>query len=330
MTDSFTPPPTEEKSRPRLGTFLTANRTRLIVTAGALALLAGAPAAFGAVLTPQAASSVTSIVAETPAPSASAESASSTDASAADAATVASPAPSADPAPAPAAAPAEAPAEAPAPPAEAPAPAPAPPSNDYTVASGDTAGSIASNHGVNLNDMLAANGLGTWSVIYPGQVLKLTGPPVAVQAPASAVAPAAAPTTWQAPAPRAAAPAPAAAAPAPAPAPAPAVRTIYVAASGGQAMVDRCIGPIHFTPDDAWSLFIVEHDGCGGWARFSGIQVGETVNISGYGTYTVTGRGSVPNPGTTADVSRVLGGMPRAVLQTCIPGTSQMLVIGLN
>lgn len=108
------------------------------------------------------------------------------------------------------------------------------------------------------------------------------------------------------------------------------MRTIFVAGSGGQAMVDRCIGPIHFTPTDAYSLFITEHDFCGGWARFSGIAVGETVSIPGYGTYTATARGQVPNPGTTNDVIRVFGGFPRAILQTCIPGTSQMLLIALN
>ncbi|HEX9087832.1 MAG TPA: LysM domain-containing protein [Arthrobacter sp.] len=203
--------------------------------------------------------------------------------------------------------------EAPAP--EAPVPAEAP-SNDYSVQSGDTVDTIAAAHGVDTYGMLAANGLGIYSVIVPGQVLKLAGPAISV--PAYTPAPESAP----APAGRAAAPAPVAAAPA--------GRTIYVAGSGGQGMVDRCIGPIHFTPDDAWSLFIVEHDSCGGWARFSGIGVGETVTIAGYGTYTVTGRGQVPNPGTTGNVVAALGSMPRAVLQTCIPGTNQMLVIGLN
>jgi LysM repeat protein len=214
---------------------------------------------------------------------------------------------------------------APAPPPEpvpAPEPAPAPPAdtNLYTVAPGDTVGGIAARYGVDMNAMLAANGLGMYSIIVPGQTLKLTGPAVAAPAPAPAVA--------------AAAPVAAAPAPAPAPAPmiqaAPAVRTIYVAGAGGQSMVDACIGPIHYTPNDGYSLFITEHDFCGGWARFSGIGVGETVSIPGYGTYTATARGQVPNPGTTNDVIRVFGGFPRAILQTCIPGTSQMLLIALN
>lgn len=190
------------------------------------------------------------------------------------------------------------------------APAKAPAATTYTVVAGDTVGSIAARFGVDVNSMLAANGLGPYSVIVPGQILKLSGPAVAV--PKTAAAPA--PATVQAPA----------------PAPAPAVRTIYVAGAGGQALVDSCIGPIHFTPTDGYSLFITEHDFCGGWARFSGIGVGERVDIPGYGSYTVAARSQVPNPGTTNDVAAVFGGFPRAVLQTCIPGTTQMLVIALN
>lgn len=213
-------------------------------------------------------------------------------------------------------APAPAPAEAVAP-APEPAPAPAGDPNLYTVAPGDTVGGIAARYGVDTNAMLAANGLGVYSIIVPGQILKLTGPAVEVSAPAPA---AASPAYVPAPSPVQAAPVQAA----------PAVRTIYVAGAGGQSMVDACIGPIHFTPNDGYSLFITEHDFCGGWARFSGIGVGETVSIPGYGTYTATARGQVPNPGTTNDVIAVFGGFPRAILQTCIPGTSQMLLIALN
>ena len=221
-----------------------------------------------------------------------------------------------------AAAPVEAP-PAPEPPPPAPEPAPAAPAGDpnlYTVVPGDTVGAIAARFGVDLNTMLAANGLGGYSVIFPGQTLKLTGPAVPMPEPAPAPAPAAAP-----------APAYVQAAPAPAFVPAaPAVRTIYVAGAGGQALVDSCIGPIHYTPNDGYSLFITEHDFCGGWARFSGIGVGETISIPGYGTYTATARGQVPNPGTTNDVIAAFGGFPRAILQTCIPGTNQMLLIALN
>jgi hypothetical protein len=230
------------------------------------------------------------------------------------------PAPAAPEAAAPAPAPEPAPAPAPEP-EPAPAPAPAGDPNLYTVVPGDTVGAIAASHGVDMTAMLAANGLGPFSIILPGQTLVLTGPPVAAPAPASPVS---APAAASVPA-----PAPAAAAPAPVPA-APSVRTIYVAGAGGQGMVDACIGPIHYTPNDGYSLFITEHDFCGGWARFSGIGVGETVSIPGYGTYTVSARGQVPNPGTTNDVIAVFGGFPRAILQTCIPGTSQMLLIALN
>lgn len=225
-------------------------------------------------------------------------------------------------APAPAAPEAAVPAEpAPAPaPEPAPAPAPAGDPNLYTVVPGDTVGAIAASHGVDMNAMLAANGLGAFSIIVPGQTLLLTGPPVAAPA---AVSPVSAPAPASIPAPAAAA------APAPAPV-APSVRTIYVAGAGGQALLDACIGPIHYTPNDGYSLFITEHDFCGGWARFSGIGVGETVSIPGYGTYTVSARGQVPNPGTTNDVVAVFGGFPRAILQTCIPGTSQILLIALN
>lgn len=220
---------------------------------------------------------------------------------------------------------AKAPAKAPAPVRKAaPTPAKAPSANTYTVVAGDTVGSIAARSGVDVNSMLAANGLGAYSIIVPGQTLKLTGPAVAVPKAAAAPAPAPAPARVAPAAPAQAAPA------APAPAPAPAVRTIYVAGAGGQALVDSCIGPIHFTPTDGYSLFITEHDFCGGWARFSGIGVGERVDIPGYGSYTVAARSQVPNPGTTNDVAAVFGGFPRAVLQTCIPGTSQMLVIALN
>ncbi|SKB40449.1 Zonula occludens toxin [Arthrobacter sp. 31Cvi3.1E] len=310
------------------------SKSKLMIAGAVLALLALIPLLFGVVnWATQPASveqSVSNEQAAAPEASPSSDAASTPSADAAPAAQAA-PAAAAPAAEVPAAAP---PAEAapaavpavvaePAPAAEA---APAPPAGDpnlYTVASGDTVGSIAARFGVDVNAMLAANGLGAYSVIVPGQVLKLTGPPVAPVAPPAAV---------QAPVAQAqAAAAPAVvAAPAPAPAPAPAVRTIYVAGAGGQSLVDACIGPINYTPTNAYAVFITEHDFCGGWARFSGIGVGETVSIPGYGTFTATGRGQVPNPGTTNDVAAVFGGFPAVVLQTCIPGTNQMLVIALN
>lgn len=311
------------------------SKSKLMIAGAVLAILALIPVIFGVVNwaanptgTDQTVSNQQAAAPEA-VPSAPASSAAAT-APAQDAGAQVAPAaaPAAD---VPAAVPAAEPAAAPAPAAEAaPVAEPAPPAapagdpNLYTVVSGDTVGSIAARFGVDVNAMLAANGLSAYSVIVPGQVLKLTGPPVA---PVAAAAPVQAPVAQ---APVAAAPAAPAVVAAPAPAPAPAVRTIYVAGAGGQSLVDACIGPINYTPTNAYALFITEHDFCGGWARFSGIGVGETVSIPGYGTFTATGRGQVPNPGTTNDVAAVFGGFPAVVLQTCIPGTNQMLVIALN
>lgn len=90
-------------------------------------------------------------------------------------------------------------------PAPVPAPAPAPPSSGgstYVVRSGDTLSAIASRHGVSLKDVLAWNGLGMHSIIYPGQKIKVGGG----AAPAPAPAPSA-PTPAPAPAPAPSAPA---------------------------------------------------------------------------------------------------------------------------
>lgn len=45
----------------------------------------------------------------------------------------------------------------------------------YTVQSGDTLSAIASSQGVSLNALMNANGLSASSIIYPGDVLKLSG-----------------------------------------------------------------------------------------------------------------------------------------------------------
>jgi LysM repeat protein len=66
------------------------------------------------------------------------------------------------------------------------------PPAEYTVASGDTISSIASTFGLATASLLALNGLGWSSLIFPGQVLNLTGatatpaPPVAPTPPAAA------------------------------------------------------------------------------------------------------------------------------------------------
>ncbi|WP_313356175.1 LysM peptidoglycan-binding domain-containing protein, partial [Microbacterium sp.] len=71
-------------------------------------------------------------------------------------------------------------------------PAVAPPS-DYTIRPGDTVWSIAAGHGVTAADLLAWNGLGWRSVIFPGQTLRVSpasAPPAAVPAPVPPAAPA--------------------------------------------------------------------------------------------------------------------------------------------
>lgn len=87
--------------------------------------------------------------------------------------------------------------------AAAPAPAapsaPTPSAGGYTVQGGDTISAIAKSHGVTVNAVLSANGLGWSSVIYPGQTISIPGSaalPVEAPAPAPApVAPAPTPTT---------------------------------------------------------------------------------------------------------------------------------------
>lgn len=65
----------------------------------------------------------------------------------------------------------------------------------YTVQAGDTLGSIAAAHGVSLEVLFTANGLGYSSIIYPGQSISLGGSAAPQQfsvQPAAVVAPAAA------------------------------------------------------------------------------------------------------------------------------------------
>ena len=75
--------------------------------------------------------------------------------------------------------------------------APASTVTQHTIARGDTISAIAKRYGVATTTVLAANGLGWNSVIYPGQVISIPGQPAPVAqapAPAPVETPAAAPT----------------------------------------------------------------------------------------------------------------------------------------
>jgi len=118
--------------------------------------------------------------------------------------------------------------------------------------------------------------------------------------------------------------------PAPAPAPAaPPSAYIPVVGAGGQAAVNACQGPVHFTPVTV-SVSIAEHDYCGGWSRMSWIQPGTVVTVQGYGTFTAFQRMVVSQGASEYVVGGFAGGYPPIFLQTCIPGTSEMLLIGLH
>lgn len=126
------------------------------------------------------------------------------------------------------------------------------------------------------------------------------------------------------------APAPVRAAEPVVPAPAPvaaAGRTIHVGISGGQSTIDSCRGPVLYTP--AGMNYVAEHENCGGWDRIGTLQQGMTVTMSGLvsGTYTV---GGIINVAKGADSSALAPLMGASVmLQTCIPGTNMMVVVGL-
>lgn len=126
-------------------------------------------------------------------------------------------------------------------------------------------------------------------------------------------------------------PAPVAAKPAPAPVPAPVGRNIHVGVSGGQETVDRCIGPVLFPlPDPNIPVYIAEHDGCGGWQRIGTLTKGQTVNMSGLvkGTYTVQEIVTVKKKSNSDQIN--FSRNHSVVLQTCIPSTDWMVVVGLD
>ena len=95
------------------------------------------------------------------------------------------------------AAPAEAPSAPPAP--ITPAAPSAPAAGAYVVQGGDTISSIAQQHGLPIDAMLDANGLGWSSIIYPGQNIAIPG--TAAAAPGESAAPPAEPAPSTTPAP---------------------------------------------------------------------------------------------------------------------------------
>lgn len=108
----------------------------------------------------------------------------------------------------------------------------------------------------------------------------------------------------------------------------PAARIIHVALSGGQSVVDLGQGPVLF-PLAGWPPYVAEHDFHGGWERIGTLNYGMNVTLSGLvsGDYTVGEILNVPRGGTTADLTFTT--TPKVMLQTCIPGTTRMMVVGL-
>lgn len=136
--------------------------------------------------------------------------------------------------------------------------------------------------------------------------------PKPVEAPKAPIAPAPAPVTVQPPAPTY-------------------DRSIYVGASGGQETVDRCIGPVLFhLPDPNFPVYIAEHDGCGGWERIGTLGTGQRVRMSGLvsGDYTVQEITTVKKKSSSNQIR--FSKKHSVVLQTCIPQTDWMIVVGLD
>lgn len=104
-------------------------------------------------------------------------------------------------------------------------------------------------------------------------------------------------------------------------------RNVHVELVGGQVETDWCIGPVLF--QYASYTMVVEHDRCGGWARFGSITTGMKVNLSGVinGSYTVGEIITIPQINKLDDMR--FQKRPTVYLQTCIPGTTKSVVIGL-
>lgn len=109
-----------------------------------------------------------------------------------------------------------------------------------------------------------------------------------------------------------------------------AMREVYVGLAGGQSVVDLGRGPVLFTLPAGFPPYVVEHDLEGGWVQFGTLSAGMTVKMSGLvtGSYTVGQIINVPKGGTT-DEFKKFQVMPKVLLQTCVPGTDRMIVVGL-
>jgi hypothetical protein len=110
----------------------------------------------------------------------------------------------------------------------------------------------------------------------------------------------------------------------------PSTRLVHVALAGGQSVVDLQKGPVLFPLPAGFPPYVAEHDYAGGWARFGTLTNGMKVTMSGLvtGSYTVGQVITVPKRGTT-DEFRKFAVTPKVLLQTCIPGTDKMVVVGL-
>ena len=106
-------------------------------------------------------------------------------------------------------------------------------------------------------------------------------------------------------------------------------RVINVAYAGGQDVVDLGVGPVLYPLSGNWPPYVAEHNFLGGWDRIGTLAPGMTVTMTGLvsGTYTVGEIINVPRGGHESDL--VFSVIPKVMLQTCIPGTSLMVVVGL-
>lgn len=107
-------------------------------------------------------------------------------------------------------------------------------------------------------------------------------------------------------------------------------KVVHVGLTGGQRTVDLGRGPVLFPLVGSHPPYVVEHDSAGGWERFGGLRAGMSVTMTGLvgGTYTVGQVINVPNGGGFEEFNQ-FATMPKVMLQTCIPGTRRMIIVGL-